>query len=75
MQRQFYQEFHRIIWWQKQESCLMKKSEIKTEKCWSKKDEKAIISKENQLIMEKWKSYMIDRSVAGARTRNAFLPI
>lgn len=49
--------------------------EIKIEKHWSKKDEKATISKENQLIMEKWKSYMIDRSVAGARTRNAILPI
>lgn len=74
MQRQFYQEFHRMVA-EARKLSYEKIREIKIEKRWSKKDEKAIISKENQLIIEKWKSYMIDRSVAGARTRNAILPI
>lgn len=49
--------------------------DIKIKKCWSKKSEKEIISKENLLMMEKWENYLRDRSDTGVRTRDAILPV
>lgn len=49
--------------------------ETKIKKCWSKKSEREIISEENLTMMEKWKTYLRDKSNAGVRTRDAILPV
>ncbi|GAB1860201.1 Reverse transcriptase [Camponotus japonicus] len=49
--------------------------DTKMENTGSKKEDREIMNKEKQRLLDKWKKYLQEKSKAGARTREAILPI